>query len=810
MHPLLARQLAACQLDAHTPPADAAAWSRFVAELDARYTQRAAETHDVVAALAEGVCVFDARGHCTDVNPEGRRLLGLAPECVDIDVASFAPALLGEMAAGHALGSELESHFQRADGSSFAVSYVLGKLAGEEGTLHVLAFRDITARKLAEHALHERHAQLRNIIEEAPISMAMLDTEFRYLAHSQRWIADYGLQGAPIIGRSHYEVFDDIPEHWKEIHRRCLAGETLTNASDRFDRADGSRMHLRWAVHPWHTPDGAIGGIVMVSDRVDDLVLAREAALEVARLKTEFLANMSHEIRTPMNGVIGMTELLMGTGLLPEQREFAETIRSSAETLLAIIDDVLDFSKLEAGRVELERIAYDPRRSVYEVVDLLAQRAQAKGLEIASLIEPDVPARVWGDPVRVRQVLTNLVGNAIKFTESGHVAVKLTCVGDADAVRLRCEIQDTGIGIAPEASARLFHSFTQADGSTTRRFGGTGLGLVICKRLVELMGGEIGFVSEPARGSTFWWEFPLAAAPSADGPACSLSRTLQDRRILVVDDREVTRRAVALYARSFGATVTTCADGAAAIGLMREQAEAGEPYEVVLVELDLPQLDGGALARRIKSDPWIADTHLVLLRAMASHVTADELATLGFARELRKPVRDTKLLECLQGLLVPQGAVCARDRVLHETPPALPSRSLGTRAAGARAHVLLAEDNEVNRRVAVRVLEKLGCLVDTAPNGVAALAAIQNTPYEVVFMDCQMPEMDGFEATRHVRAAEHGTGRRLPIVSLTAHAMPGDRERCLAAGADAYLTKPIRLEELRAVLEQMLASARRA
>ncbi len=696
LHRLIQRQLQRCGIDERSPPSDAAAWQTLLDRISNTYRQadedRRMEEHSLVAlsaemlrlndslraseasladerdtlqavitSLGDGLCVLDRDGLCEFINPEGRRLF----RCGDEETGHrpllemCTPLRAADVTSGTRTRDE-DGVFARHDGTSFPVSYVLNPIV-RDGHVSgaVLVFRDTSERKRAQDTLEREHRKLHQIIVEAPIPMALFDAQMRYLAHSQRWIQDYELGGQTILGRSHYEVFPDIAERWKSIHARCLNGEVLTNPEDVFERSDGSKIYLRWAVHPWYTIEGEIGGVVMVTDRVDDLVKVRDAALETARLKSEFLANMSHEIRTPMNGVIGMTELLLRTELDAEQRDFTETIRSSADMLLTILNDILDFSKIEAGRMDVERVPLDPRTPVKEVLDLLAESARRKSLDVSQIVERSVPDHVLGDPVRLRQVLTNLIGNAIKFTARGEIKVTVRM----ERGQLYFSVTDTGVGIPHEARGRLFQPFSQADGSTTRRFGGTGLGLSISKRLVELMDGEIGVESEFGVGSTFWFRLPALRVETRGSPVA---------------------------------------------------------------------LRGGT-----RAPAW------------------------------------------------PEHGECARPRVL------------------------LAEDNVVNRRVAIRMIERLGCTVDVAIDGRSALTAAAQNDYALILMDCHMPDLDGLEATRELRRIEAGTQRHVPIVALTANAMGGDRQRCIAAGMDDYLSKPIEMAELeRTIVRWIPALAR--
>jgi PAS domain S-box-containing protein len=666
-----------------------------------------------------------------------------------------------------------------------------GGFAGFVGSCH-----DVTDARQARELLEQERFLLGQSIANAPIAMALLDTELRYLACSRKWLEDYGLAGSDLTGRFHYEVFPDIPEHWKALHRRALAGESLASAEDRFERADGSSLWLRWAIEPWRHADGQIAGVIMVTDVITELVRARQEALQSAQLKSEFLASMSHEIRTPMNGVLGMTGLLLDTELSAEQRDFAETIQSSAESLLTIINDILDFSKIEAGKLHIDPVPFDLHRMVEDVADLLMPAATGKDVELVVRYAAEVPRHVVGDAGRVRQLLTNLASNAVKFTAQGHVLVDVTC-DTPDPLRpvLRFSVMDTGIGIPADQLGHVFEKFMQADASTTRRFGGTGLGLAICQQLVRLMGGQIGVTSTVGRGSTFWFTLPLPAFRSDDaGPAPALPR---ERRLLVVDDVEISRRVLAEQVEALGLRADTARDGGEALERLTAAHAAGRPYDAVLLDFSMPVLDGEGVARALRADRHLARTALVLVSGAINRPKEGWLDDLGFQAFLRKPVRFDALAEALQEVLGPAEA----------PEPSPPTAS----PAGARVldmddarRVLVVDDNTVNQKVAARMLGRLGCRVDLAANGREAVQLVTAHAYDAVFMDCMMPDMDGYEATGAIRRLP-GVRSRTPIIAMTANAMQGDEERCLAAGMDDYLSKPVQPEQVAAILEHWTA-----
>ena len=583
--------------------------------------------------------------------------------------------------------------------------------------------------------------------------------------------------GAELAGRMH-DVVQEVLRTNQPIHAERVVQTTRGVrhfATTRFPILDSAGQRF------------VAGTAIDVTEQLEqarELAKARDAAVETTRLKSEFLANMSHEIRTPMNGIVGLSHLLLEQNLNAEQRDYAETIVSSANALLTIINDILDFSKIEAGKLSFDDVPFDVKEAVEETIELLAPVARQKELELVVDIAEDCPAGVRGDPGRLRQVLTNLLGNAIKFTERGEVKVALSGHSNGATALLRFDLWDSGIGISESGLARLFTTFTQADGSTTRKYGGSGLGLVIAKQLVQQMHGDIGVTSEPGVGSHFWFTVELEQLPVAvPSPESSLDGT----RMLIVDDNPTNRLVLERQLSSWSVVHASAENGFDAL----TRLAAGETPDVVILDVQMPEMDGITATRHIRAQRRLDGCRIVLLSSSASVLTPEEMRREGVDASLLKPVRKSKLLETLSRVLAHPGRVQTQLVECAIEPEANP----------ARLRILVAEDNVVNQKVVRAQLKKLGFTADVVANGREAVDAFERIPYDVILMDCQMPELDGFDASRAIRERERQSGARpIRIIALTANAMESDRERCLAAGMDDYLSKPVKVEDLSAAL----------
>ena len=628
-------------------------------------------------------------------------------------------------------------------------------------------------------------AQMRLMFDANPAPMWLVDPRsLAFLSVNDAALREYGYARERFLGMTAFDILH--PDEHDDL-RAFLAGQHTDYEGERcwrHLRADGAEVLIR----PYAETVPYRGGKAMLcalfdvtaSERATEaLKHAKEAAEAANQAKGDFLANMSHEIRTPLNGIIGLTELLLDADLTGEQRDQVRMVGRCGEHLLSVINDILDFSKIEAGKMLIEHVEFDLRAVIEEVAEVLAPSAHEKGFEIVCDVPPQLAAGVKGDPARLRQVLTNLVGNAVKFTERGEVVIEARAREEGDHRRIiRIGVRDTGIGIPADRLQAVFDSFTQVDGSTTRKHGGTGLGLTICRQLVELMGGQIRVESAVGAGSVFWFELPFEPALHAAPSAAPIER-LRGLRVLVVDDNATNRMIVRETLRAWGCRPEEADSGAAALAALGAAA-ATDPFGLVILDMQMPEMDGAETAERIRADGRFASLPLVLLSSIA---TMRDVRTTPFAAALAKPVRQAALLRTV------------REIVGGQTEEVAPAAAAAVERPAESLHVLLAEDNAVNRTVALRMLKKLGCRADAVENGGQAVAAAAREHYDLILMDVQMPEMDGFEATAAIRRQVEG-GQHTPIIAMTAHAMEGDRERCLAAGMDDYLSKPMSIGAL--------------
>jgi signal transduction histidine kinase/DNA-binding response OmpR family regulator len=719
-------------------------------------------------------------------------------------------------------GYQQEFRVKGADGMHWLSEEVLIQPAGQNEWNLAGVVVDITKRFDAEEARRQTEGQIEKILKGADCllwqayvtgSPNKLQDWKMFLPQSILYKKIFGRDSVP--GQTTLWTKDMIPE-WDLINE-ASRGAMLEGKKD-YDQefhavVGGKKFFLHEHVsidqlgpERWNLV-GVDVDITQLKEIEMELSRARDAALESSRIKSEFLANMSHEIRTPMNGVIGMTGLLMDTELAPIQREFAETIRNSADSLLTIINDILDFSKIEAGKLTFETLDFDLVETVEGALDMFAERARFKSIELACELPADLPRRLRGDPGRLRQVITNLLGNAIKFTEKGEVVVRVSKESETEThATISFSIKDTGLGITEEVQQKLFQAFTQADNSTTRKFGGTGLGLAISKQLVEMMGGKIGVRSEPGMGSTFWFNARLEkqTGPAAPPPSIYF-RDLFDLRVLVVDDNATNRQILRHQLFAWKMQKGSAANGFEALDLLRTAVADGKPYDLALLDMQMPEMDGMTLARAIKADPSISATRLIILTSMGYMHSQNELKAAGVDAYLVKPVKQSRLFDCLVNVLGRAAAEHVFAAPSRDAPSVPAQEDL---AIARHTRILLAEDNIVNQKVALAQLKGLGFTADAVANGHEVLTALKQVPYDIILMDCQMPEMDGYEASRMIRQAErsanHSWKAPVHIIAMTANAMTGDREKCLAAGMDDYLSKPVRKSELRSALIKWL------
>ena len=663
--------------------------------------------------------------------------------------------------------------------------------------------RDISRRKQSDNALKQSERLYHSLVDNLPIYLVRKDIEGRITYANENLCRLLGRTSEEVLGCTDYDFFPrDLAEKYRRDDRSVIeSGQVFSDveenrAGDRASFFEVRKTPIRDAGERIVGTQAIFWDVTERQQALRDLAAAKEAAEAANRAKSEFLANMSHEIRTPMNAVIGMTGLVLDTDLSVQQRDYLETVRDSAESLMEIINDLLDFSKIEAGKFELEVDLFDLRELLGDAMKALGVRAYGKGIELACRVDPQIPQFIVGDGLRLRQILVNLVGNAVKFTDHGEVVLEVGGVGETDAALTLCfSVRDTGIGIAPEHQEKIFRVFEQADMSTTRRYGGTGLGLAICSRLAELMGGEIRVDSRPGEGSTFEFaaDFGKASGAAADAVASDTTQ-LTGLRVLIVDDNATNRAILEELCRNWMMHPVSVGSALEALTMLRESVAEKTPFPLVLTDASMPDIDGFALCEEIAANPSLRSTVVMMLTSLDRHGDAMKCEEIGVSAYLLKPVKQSELFD---SIALAMGTHPAVEDSAESTEPAAPMRPL---------HLLLAEDSLANQKLALGLISRWGHRLTVVDNGREAVEAVKSTSFDGVLMDVQMPELDGLQATREIRTWERATGGRIPIIAMTAHAMQEDREKCFESGMDGYVAKPIRPRELREALAELFST----
>lgn len=781
----------------------------------------------VIEASPSGMLMVDKRGSIVLVNSQVERLFGYSrAELLGQPIEILVPAGAKSQHPGHrdnffakpsvrAMGSGRDLFGVRKDGTQIPVEIGLNPLVSDGQQFVLASVVDITERKRAEE-------RLRLVVEASPSGMIMMDGDGRMVLVNAQVEKLFGYDRSELIGEKMEMLVPERFRHEHPGHRRKFHAEPAARAMgmgrDLFALTkSGDEIPVEIGLNPIAMESGqfVLASVVditerrraeqvlidhqvelekRVAERTKELAEARDQAQSASKHKSEFVANMSHEIRTPMNAIVGMCNVLLKTKLDSRQTRYAQNVRDGANALLTVINDILDFSKMEAGRLELEVVDFDLVKTVESTCDLLATVARSKKLSLMSYIGAEVSHQFRGDPERLRQILINLCSNAIKFTSRGEVVMRAEAESVAgDIVNVRFSVSDQGIGLKPDEQERLFQPFMQADGSISRRFGGTGLGLSICKRLVSLMNGTIGVDSESGKGSTFWFVVPLERRNQTS--LFDLRKELQNVRVLIIDDDIQAQQIVHTYILSWGMRNGGALSSKEALRALRQAYVDDDPYKIVIIDYVLPENNGIDLARQILADPALATIKLILLTAFDTPGLGKEAITAGFSAYLTKPVRKSQLFDCLLGI------VSGDDKL---TVASTSDTRNGPSAAARKELILIAEDYPVNQQVAQHYLDELGFASHIVSNGQEAVDLLANTTFDLILMDCQMPEMDGFAATRAIRKLEMHTGGHVPIIAMTAHAMAGDREECLSVGMDDYISKPVDPDELRVLLEKWL------
>jgi two-component system, sensor histidine kinase and response regulator len=779
----------------------------------------------VDAVTDYALLMLDPGGHVISWNSGAERIKGY--KAAEIIGKHFSCFYLPEaIAKGHpdeelriaaTEGRYVEEGWRvRKNGSRFLADVVITAIRNEHGELAGFAkvTRDITERRISLDSLHSSEERFRLFVNSvSDYALLMLDPGGHVVSWNSGAERIKGYKAEEILGQ-HFSCFY-LPEAIEKGHPdeelRIAAAEGRYIEEGWRVRKDGSRFLAEVLITAIHNSTGELAGFAKITRDITErkkldqqLQKAKEKAESADIAKSEFLANMSHEIRTPMNGVIGLTGLMLNGDLSPKQREFAETIRASGETLLTIINDILDFSKIEAGKLIMEILDFDLIETVEGSLDLLAGTAHGKGIELACEIGPNIHPILRGDPGRLRQILTNLVGNAVKFTTNGEVVVRVSTASQTEThVMMRFEVEDTGIGLSSAEQITLFQPFSQADGSTTRKYGGTGLGLVIAKHLVTVMEGQIGMESQLQKGSKFWFTAKLEKLTASAVPRDTT--TVCDLRVLVVDDNKTNRQILRHQLLAWKMLPDCAVSGEAALKMMRAAAAAGKPYGVALLDFQMPEMDGLGLACAINSDSVIRITRLIILTSHGQLLSPAELLEFGIDSCVVKPTKQSHLFDCIVNAVDRMAGRNKPAKTVASAPAAVP---LEAPPPLMKLRILIADDNGANRTVALGQVRELGYAAEAVADGSEVVQALEQVPYDVILMDCQMPELDGYEATKIIRQREQALDglcswkSPIHIIAMTAHALHGDREKCLAAGMDDYVSKPVRVFELKAALEK--------